>query len=297
MTSGFAVIIPPGPGETERRRVLDLMDSLWTYEPGARLCVVIDDSGEARDLFPAGEWPGCEFVTLRGPFHGRGEPLLGRLSAGILLALRTIHESGPFEFIVRLDTDALIIAPFRNAVREFIQVHPEAGMVGTLGSTCQREAPYYGCEKTATSDVFRALDGAGAGNPSADRIREHARIAVENGYRGKEYCQGGAYVLPFETVARMASAGCLDFPEDWLPMAVPEDVMIGMYTRTVGLRSVDFSLPGQPFGNHHRGLAYSPPELVRRGHALIHSTKGDVEHSERYIRHYFRTRRRQSASK
>jgi hypothetical protein len=197
MTSGFAVIIPPGPGDNERRRVLDLMDSLWSYEPGARLCVVIDDSGDARDLFPAGEWPGCKLVTLRSPYGSRGEPLFGRLSAGILLALRTVHESGPFEFVVRLDTDALIIAPFRNAVREFIESNPEAGMVGTLGSTCRREAPYYGCEKTATSDVFQALDAEGPANPSPDRIREHARIAVENGYEGKEYCQGGAYVLPF----------------------------------------------------------------------------------------------------
>jgi hypothetical protein len=297
MTSEFAVIIPAGPGDAERRRFRDLMDSLWTYEPGARLCVVIDSSSEARDLLPAGERPGCEAVTLRAPYDGQGEPLFGRLSAGILLALRRVHESGPFEFVVRLDTDALIIAPFRNAVREFIRHHPEAGMVGTRGSPCRREAPYYGCEKTATSDVFEALDAAGPENPAPERIREHARMAVENGYRGKEYCQGGAYVLPFETVARMSSAGCLDFPGDWLPLAVPEDVMIGMYTRTVGLRSVDFSLPGQPFGNHHRGLAYSPVELVRRGHALIHSTKGDVEHSERDIRHYFRARRRKSASK
>ena len=77
-------------------------------------------------------------------------------------------------------------------------------------------------------------------------------------------------------------------------MAVPEDVMIGMYARTVGLRSLDFSLPGEPFGNHHRGLAYSPRELVRRGHSLIHSTKGDIDYSEWHIRRYFRARRRSS---
>lgn len=297
MRPGFAVIVPIGPGETEVRRFQELMESLWTYEPKAHLCVAIDSSEETRSLPLSRSWRGCRFVILHAPFRDQGEPLFGRLSAGILLALRTVHEAGPFEFVVRLDTDALVIGPFRDAVRSFMELHAQAGMLGTLGCTCRREAPYYRCESTAISDVIVALDAAQAGSPLVVRIREHARLAVENGYAGKEYCQGGAYVLPFQTLVRMSCAGCLDFPEDWLLLAVPEDVMIGMYARTVGLRSLDFSLPGQPFGNHFRGLAYSPREMVRRGHSLIHSTKGDVEHSEWHIRRYFRALRRASAAK
>jgi len=295
MTRGFAVIVTIGPGKAELRRFRDLMDSLWTYEPNARLVVAIDDSPDDRGLAKSFVFNDSRLVTLNTPFGEEGEPLFGRLSAGILLALRTIHDAGRFEFVVRLDSDALIIGPFRDAVRNFIALHPEVGTVGTLGCTCRREAPYYGCEKTAISDVFVELDAKPA-SPEFARIREHARLAVENGYAGKEYCQGGAYVLPFETLDRMSSAGCLGSPRDWLPMAVPEDVMMGMYARTAGLRSLDFSLPGEPFGNHFRGLAYSPRELVRRGHSLIHSTKGDVEHSEWHIRRYFRARRRRGAS-
>src|SRR5258708_5421415 len=290
MTAGFAVIVPIGPGETELRRFSDLLESLWSYEPDARLCVAIDSSPEARDLPISPLWCGCRFVTLRAPYRGQGKALFGRLSAGILLALRTVFEQGPFEFVLRMDTDALIVGPFRDAVLGFIGQHPEAGMVGTLGSTCRRDVYYYGCEKTSVSDVFTALDN----NPASTRVQEHANLAVENGYEGKEYCQGGVYVLPFETVQRMSSAGLLATPEDWLPLAVPEDVMIGMYARTVGLRSEDFSLPGEPFGNHHRGLAYSPPEIVRRGYSLIHSTKGDVDYSEWHIRRYFRALRRRA---
>lgn len=295
MTNGFAVIVTIGPGKAELRRFHDSMDSLWTYEPGARLVVAIDDSANARELANGLVCGDSRLVTLKAPFGEQGEPLLGRLSAGVLLALRTIHQAGSFEFVVRLDSDALIIGPFRDAVRSFIALNPEAGMVGTLGCTCCREAPYYGCERTAISDVFVELDTKPA-SPEFARIREHARLAVENGYAGKEYCQGGAYVLQFETLDRMSAAGCLDSPQDWLTMAVPEDVMMGMYVRTVGLRSLDFSLPGQPFGNHFRGLAYSPRELARRGHSLIHSTKGDLEYSEWHIRRYFRARRRKGVS-
>jgi hypothetical protein len=288
----FAVIVPIGPGKAELRRFSELLDSLWTYEANASLCIAIDNSPEPRDLPLQPRGRDCRFVTLQAPYREQGRPLWGRLSASILLALRIVFDEGPFEYVLRMDTDALIIGPFRDAVRGFIAQHPEAGMVGTLGSTCRRDVYYYGCEKASVSEVFAALDASPALTPALARIREHARIAVENGYAGKEYCQGGAYVLPFDTVLRMSSAGCLDSPEDWLPLAVPEDVMMGMYARTVGLRSLDFSLPGEPFGNHHRGLAFSPRELVRRGYSLIHSTKGDVDYSEWHIRRYFRARRR-----
>jgi hypothetical protein len=294
MTSGFALIVPIGPGKIELRRFHELLDSLWTYEPNARLCLAIDSSPEPRDLPLSPLWNGCRFITLQAPYRGQGKPLFGRLSAGILLALRTLLREDPFEFVLRMDTDALIIGPFRDAVRGFIAQHPEAGIVGTLGCTCRREAPYFGYEKTAVSHVFAALDALPVA--ACPRIREHARLAVANGYVGIEYCQGGAYVLPYETLYRMSSAGCLDFQEDWLPLAVPEDVMMGMYTRTVGLRSLDFSLPGEPFGNHHRGLAYSPSEMVRRGNSLIHSTKRDSNYTESHIRRYFRARRRREVS-
>jgi hypothetical protein len=287
MTTGFAVIVPIGPGKAELRRFSELLDSLWTYDPHARLCVAVDSSPESRDLPLESLSRGCRFITLHAPYHGQGKPLFGRLSAGILLALRTVFREGPFDFVLRMDTDALIVGPFREAVLGFIAQHPEAGIVGTLGSTCRRDVYYYGCEKASVSDVFRALECS----PAPERVVEHAHLAVENGYVGKEYCQGGVYVLPFETLRRMSSMGIFDSPEDWLALAVPEDVMMGMYARTVGLRSLDFSLPGEPFGNHHRGLAYSPREMVRLGYSLIHSTKGDVDYSESQIRGYFRARR------
>jgi hypothetical protein len=221
-------------------------------------------------------------ITLARPYRDRGEPLLGRLSAGILLALRAVHEAGSADFVLRLDTDALVIAPFAAAVSGFLQGHPRTGMLGTLGCTCRRDEPYYGCEARAVSDVMLARDR---------HVRAHARRAIANGYVAKEYCQGGAYVLPSRTVERMARRGYLAAPEIWLDAPVPEDVMMGMYTRAVGLRSMDFSMPGQPFANHYRGLPYPPRELVRRGHAIVHSVKRDPDFSEAEIRRFFRVAR------
>ena len=290
---GFALVVPVGPGDMELSRCHDLLDSLFAYEPAIRLAVLIDSEMGSRALVPQRFLNGgCRFITLNAPFHNQGEALLGRLSAGILTALRAIHQAGPFEFVLRMDTDALVIGPFRDAVLDRLAARPEAGILGTLGSTCRREAPYFGCEKTATSDVFEALQAAAESEFTA--IRSHARMAVENGYAGKEYCQGGVYVLSFELLTGLFALRSPIRPEDWVPLAVPEDVMIGMYARTVGLQSVDCSLPGGPFANHHSGLAYSPPDLVARGCSLIHSVRDDPGYSEGEIRSYFLSRRRAS---
>jgi hypothetical protein len=282
---GFALIVPVGPGATELRRFHDLLDSLWSYETAARLCVAIDGSPYTRNIAPRNK-NGCRFITLRDPFRGEGKPLEGRLSASMLVGLDLIRQAGRFDFILRADTDALITGPFRACVSRFLARHPETGMLGTLGFTCRRDSPHYGCEKAAVSDVVHAV----ARFPRP-RIKLHLNAAEDNGYRGKEYCQGGIYALPFRTLTRMSDAGCFRHPEDWLHLAVAEDVMMGMFTRTVGLESTDLSLPGQPFGSNYRGLAYSPREMLRRKYALIHSVKTDPGYSERALRRFFRAHR------
>jgi hypothetical protein len=286
----FALIVPIGPGDDELGRFHDLIESLWGYERGARLYVAIDSSTHVRNVMPRDKRM-RNLVTLRDPFHGQGEPLMGRLSASLLLGFALIRQAGPFDFVLRADTDALIAGKFRDTVSQFLARHPQTGMLGTLGFTCCRESPHYGCEKTAVSDVVDALATLPRDSPGFARIEAQLSTAYRNGYAGKEYCQGGIYVLPFRTLERMSGLGYFDHPEDWLLLAVPEDVMMGMFTRTVGLESTDFSLPGEPFGSNWRGLAYSPQEMLRRGHALIHSVKSDPRYSERALRRFFKNQR------
>ncbi len=291
----FAVIVPVGPGAAELGRFRDFLDSLWRYEPGASLCVAIDSSQSARNLAPRDKRT-CRFITLCSPFRGQGEPLKGRLSASLLMGFKTIHRAGPFDFVLRADTDALITGRFRETVSRFLHRHPRTGMLGTLGFTCRRDSPYYGCEKSSVSDVVTELAKVPREVPAFARVEAHLRTACRNGYVGKEYCQGGIYVLPFRTLERMSDRGCFDHPEDWLPLAVPEDVMTGMFTRTGGLECTDFSLPGQPFGSNYLGLAYQPREMLRRRHALIHSVKSDPSYSEHELRRFFRSQRARSRS-
>jgi hypothetical protein len=292
----FAVIVPIGPGAEELRRYRDFLDSLWHYEPSASLCVAIDSSPFARSIVlrdrPRDNKRTCQFVTLNAPFRGQGEALKGRLSASLLKGFEIIRRAGPVDFVLRADTDALITGRFRETISRFLHEHPRTGMVGTLGFTCRRDSPHYGCEKTSISDVVTALAGLPWAAPEFVRIESYLRTAWRNGYVGKEYCQGGIYALPFRTLEGLSDRGCFQHPEDWLRLAVPEDVMMGMLTRTVGLECTDFSLAGQPFGSNYRGLAYSPREMLRRGHSLIHSVKSDPRYNEIPLRGFFRSRRR-----
>jgi hypothetical protein len=290
LMQNFAVIVPIGPDAVELRRFHDLLESLWGYEQGASLCVAIDSSPHVRDVKPRDNRI-ADFITINDPFRGQGEPLMGRLSASLLLGFDLIRRAGPFDFVLRADTDALIVGEFRDSVSRFLAEHPQTGMLGTLGFTCDRASPHYGCEKTAVSDVVPALATMPHDSPGFARIEGQLSSACRNGYVGKEYCQGGIYVLPFRTLERMFRFGCFEYPEDWLPLPVPEDVMMGMLTRTVGLESTDFSMPGELFGSNWRGLAYSPEEMLRRGHALIHSVKSDPQYSELELRRFFKHHR------
>jgi hypothetical protein len=205
--TGFAFIVPVGPGTAELRRFHDLFDSLWSFERGVRLCVAIDSSPYARIVAPRRK-RACRFITIHNPFRDRGEPLMGRLSASLLAGFDLIRRSGPFDFVLRADTDALITGKFRDKVSRFLSQHSQTGMLGTLGFTCRRESPHYGCEKTSVSDVVTALAKMPGDAPAFARIEAHLHAARRNGYEWKEYCQGGIYVLPFRTLERLSALRC-----------------------------------------------------------------------------------------
>lgn len=310
--ASYAVIVPVGPTQLEIERVSDLLESVWTYEPQANLCVLIDDSPQDRQLGGrVPRPPNGDIISLVNPRRGLGNPVLGGHCTSILSCLRAIYDHGPVEMVIRLDSDALIIGSFSESIREFVHRHPDAGMIGTLGKTCRREEPDYGWEADAPSPLVvweqgitdeminharengssiiisdldpiepEALDGFIS-------IRDHIRLAMKGGYSWLEYCQGGAYVLNFEIVIRMAQRSYLDNPIDWVCIPVAEDVVLGMYARAVGMKIMDFSDRGQPFGVQHQGLAYKPDELLDRGHAIIHSVKNDRKYSEVEIRDFF----------
>jgi hypothetical protein len=115
--------------------------------------------------------------------------------------------------------------------------------------------------------------------------------AEAKGYVLGESCIGGGYALSQAALQRLSDEGLLR--DEWLffRRAIPEDVILGLLVRAVGLRMADFNNRGEPFAILWRGLCGSPHELLRGGYSIIHSLKDTPEQSELDIRSFFATQR------
>ena len=309
--TNFCAIIPFGPGETEIQRVRDLLDSLWTYEPLTPLVTLIDDGGEDRDI--AAEFtppPSCRIVALRNPRNGRGVGATSGLSAGMLFTLAWIERNAPdICFIMKLDTDALVIAPFSKNVGRAFTENSAVGMVGLYDRLCDGQPR----DQSSFQKMLRKLSNRAAvwRRPAIPgqyltqhffgrgaTIRSQIRDAIAAGYRPAEFILGGAYAISGEAIRRMKLKGYFADPLLWLHTHFSEDVVLSMYTCGVGLQLLGLAADGQPFAVQHYGLPDTPERLLARGYSIVHSLKSDPHRSEEALRSTFkRLRERDRAAK
>ena len=186
--------------------------------------------------------------------------------------------------MLKLDTDALVIAPFAQKIGAAFDANGDVGMLGAYDRSPSGEPRDFSIHAKTMEAIYQ--------QPSP--VKEHIRAALQNGYRFGEHCLGGAYAVSDEFLKRMLAARYLDDPKIWLAIDSPEDVMIGMYTKAVGLRHMNFVAPGEVFGVRYRGLPDEPSKLLERGYSVIHSVKNDPRNSEQEIRQFFQRQRSSS---
>jgi hypothetical protein len=305
-----AIVVLVGPGSREEERLVDLMASVYAWEPRAVHWVLVDDALSERRLLTRLELPkGSSAITLPHPrpsWPGRS-PHMG-LGAGTIMALRYARARTSAAFVFKLDTDALAIGPFVEATAAIVARERDAAVIGAYGDSCNPAGR--DTEKLRmVSPLVPALDEvpdppSGVADPDVPisgpygslsvnqmkafgRLRPHVGRAVANGYRLLEYCQGGALAVTTEFIDRMAERGYLEAYEAWGYLPFGDDVILGLYARAVGLRLIDCCGPGQPFGIQWLGLPYDPAVLIANGHGLVASVKGDPNHSEPALRAYF----------
>jgi hypothetical protein len=295
----FALALAVGPAPVELERTADLIDSLCAFEPGPWYFVMVDDGAEDRRLDRAFRFPAdCTAVSL--PHGRRGRDVRYRRSKGIcaavLEAFAWIARHAPdARFTMKLDTDALVIGPFAEKIAGVLATNPDVGMLGAYDRT-----PNGGTREFVHARTVRDLLGPRGllrrfvsrdGPRGAGVIRQHIAAALARGYRLGEHCLGGAYGVPAELLRRMLAAGYLDGADLWRNVDCPEDVMVGMYTRAVGLRLMNFVDAGQVFGVSYRGLPDAPERLLDRGYSVIHSVKSWQKLKEANVRAFYRRRR------
>jgi hypothetical protein len=308
-THRFAVIVPVGPGSDELDRSVDLLDSVLRYESGVAGIVLVKD-GCDENTIDLSVPPWVSVVGVTNPRRGRGNPISGGLCAGMIAGLARCLEvfSRSIDFIIKLDTDALVIAPFAQKLEQLFESRPDVGMAGAYLKTPNGDDRNFGPWMELVTDLARRWiptrrrwRRAGRWTPlgvcgRASRRRTILREAFARGYVAGHHCLGGAYAITQSSLEAIAAAGYLRDPLLWLDTSIGEDVLVSCLVQAVGKRLLDCCSDNDVFGIRYRGLADVPDRLVERGFSIIHSTKSDPRYSEEWLREYFRFRRHPSES-
>jgi hypothetical protein len=284
--SGCVVAIPVGPAEADVGRTHDLLAALRAHEPRVQRVVLVDDAATGR------AWP-ADVSVVPNPRNGRGIGTLGGTCTATLAGLAWAHENARGAWVLRLDTDALVIGPFVEAVAGAWQ--PGDGVLGSCHRTCNGEtrdiSSWNSWVRRHTHHVWlwrhppRRLRYV---QPSIPVVRRAVREALANGYTPGEHCMAAGCAVSAELIEAIAARDWLDHPRLWLNTLLGDDIMLGIMARALGFELRDLH---SVFGLKHVGLADTPDRLVERGFAIVHSVKNDSRYGEADIRAFFAARR------
>lgn len=303
-TPSFAVAVAVGPGPREVERLRDLADSIAFYEPSsAGTLVLVDDHATPRNLdrelaLP----PTLRAVSLHHPRHGATVKYrVGKgICSAIMLALGFAQRETDAEVVLKVDTDSLVIASFRERLSAAFAANASLAILGAYTRTPTGESRDWSHHvprvEAAARPPFswrRPIESMAARRaPSARMIATLLAAARRHGYDTAEHCMGGGYAVSRTFLDRAAAAGHFDRPERWTGVDLPEDVVVALHARSLGMRLGNHVAPGETFGVRYVGLPMPPARLVESGYAVIHAVKNDPALSEDAIRAFFRERRR-----
>jgi hypothetical protein len=291
------VLVFTGPGPAEPQRLERLVHGLQSYEPGIEAIVIVDDNSGMphaeilADLFPRSR-------ILSNPRNGKGNGWQGGLSTALAAGLRLFATMPDIDFIVRLDTDSLVIAPFVDKIGRAFAAQPETGLLGTFNhypASDEQRLPHSIADycRTIVSKISLPLAVWRHGDwptrfqcvlRKKDRIPTRiTRNALHNGYRYGDFIQGGGYALSGELVRRACKAGFLDIPEAFMWIPLGEDHLATLLCYACGLKAADLNSPGDPFAVLAKGIPDHPSALKQAGYSVLHSVKNDERWSEEEI--------------
>jgi hypothetical protein len=272
------------------------MASLHHYEPGVARVVIVNDEHTGRDDLVAAAGPLADRTTV---IENPRDPAADGWSEGVLVGIASglahlVEHHADLDWVLRMDSDALIIGPFADAISTRFASDPTIGMAGTYlhdadgnvrdfrrtGVPVRRLHMPVSLWK-AQRTVKTSLYGVGR---ERRRVIEAAR---RNGYQWGEHCQGGAYAMPMSAVVAVAREGWLDCAL-WKGSYVSEDVIMSIQLLALGYRMEGMAAVGEPFAVRHVGLPGEPRQLHDDGYAIVHSLKGHVGRSEDELRADFR---------
>jgi hypothetical protein len=284
----YSIVVPVGPTPEESGRLEDLRVSLLRHETHRVKVILVDDAPEPRALDTI--WPGAQVIRTSVWESSVADPLTAQV-AGSIEAFK--HAKG--RFALKLDTDALVIAPFYEKIAARLDGDPLIGIAGAYGRTPNGELRDWSrwplLIRLASLPV--AVRRGRSGRRSL-RWRSREQRAVVHGvlaaaganphYELGAHCLGGAYA-----VSRDLLRHAQDW--EWAPWAdagLGEDVVLALLCAADGMRMEGMVQAGDPFGISWRGLPGEPDDLISRGFSIVHSLKDCAYGTERDLRQQFR---------
>jgi hypothetical protein len=298
----FGVVICVGPGDYERCCFEDFANSLFHYEPGVALLAVVDDAIPARPLLERVQLSAsCQATVIANPRQGQGSGWAAGLTAAMIAGFRWLHDHGELSFVLKADTDTLIVAPFAAKVHQQFLANPAVGM---LGSGCRKypDRPrVFVTERYNAPSMEKLLRQVTIWRRTYSkwprlqlgffgkygRIRAILRQALLNGYVLGENCLGGGYAISGVALGEMRNASLLDEPLLWIYTPCGEDVVISLFIKRVCRELADFNGVGEPFGVSVKHSPFTPEEIIERGYAIVHSVKSCGGKDEATTRSFF----------
>lgn len=300
----FVVFIPVGPEPEDLRRLEAVTESLEANIGSSGALVLVDDGPPGRDLPAHVAWHPEQTAVLRAPLAGSPFLANDRMTASTLMFLRWLSES-PYEYALKLDTDALVIGDFRPGLEAAFQ-DPSLGLCGACERNVAGGPPrdislwrrqlLLACSpvqiRTGSESPRIALHVVGTGGRQRRFLTRAVTSARRHGYRLGEHCLGGSYAVPASAARAIRIAGGLDDPTITRGTGLGEDVILALLLRSAGFRLRSLVASGEPFALQHEGLLATPEELVAAEHAVVHSLKtGHPESERRLVESFVRLRR------
>ncbi len=265
---------------------------------------MVDDSTSPRHfdraIAPTRPTSNTRIVSLH---HTRPAEVRYRRGKGIcspvLMGLGWIEANTRSPFVLKLDTDSLVIGRFVDRLAARFAGDASLGVVGAYRHTptgAERDVSDHAKNLDRFDrerfDLRRPIsswrDARREPGATVRRLLDRAKV---HGYRMAEHCLGGGYAVSRGLLDRMRRSGDFANTSRWLDIDLPEDVTVGLHCRACGLTMDDEVSEGRVFGVAYRGLPFAPDELLRRGHAVIHAVKNDPAISESDVRAFYRARR------
>ncbi len=270
--------MPAGPGAHDA--LLDTYASAVASSPGEVALLVTDDW--TPDCFAAAITAAVpDAVVVRTRVPSGGPPRLWPVTA---LAIGTALKHFEFDYLVKLDADALVVGP---------------GWAEGIGAAIHREEHRAPAVPVGIAGAFRDRPDGGlevdepyhrrvlAGElPHDDTLADwHAR-ALEGGWPDGSIVQGGCLVLAQACCEAIAREGALRY-RPRLRTIVSEDLLLTVLAYALGFRAASLGGAGGPLAIANKHLPLPLDELVDPASRWLvaHSTKvGLAGESEGEIR-------------